>query len=71
LEGGGQKEVVEGMKGGDVWLVLALMVTGVDYERDVRAIKEGSWRKGVSWVRDRDLGIGVLRRMSLLMTGRG
>ena len=41
-----------GMKGGDVWLfVLALMVTGVVYERDARAIKEGSWRKGMSWVR--------------------
>ena len=40
------------MKGGDVWVfVAALMLTGVVYERDARAIKEGSWRKGISWVR--------------------
>ncbi|KAM4062818.1 hypothetical protein HRG_007634 [Hirsutella rhossiliensis] len=40
------------MRGGDVWVfVLALMVTGVVYERDARAIREGEWRKGVSWVR--------------------
>ncbi|KAK2017450.1 hypothetical protein LZ32DRAFT_25939 [Colletotrichum eremochloae] len=40
------------MKGGDVWVfVMALMLTGVVYERDARAIKEGSWRKGISWVR--------------------
>ena len=40
------------MKGGDVWVfVLALMLTGVVYERDARAIKEGNWRKGISWVR--------------------
>ncbi|KAK5995246.1 hypothetical protein PT974_03645 [Cladobotryum mycophilum] len=40
------------MKGGDVWVfVLALMVTGVVYERDARAIREGQWRKGMSWVR--------------------
>ncbi|KAK3375883.1 hypothetical protein B0T24DRAFT_208480 [Lasiosphaeria ovina] len=40
------------MKGGDVWVfVLALMLTGVVYERDARAVKEGSWRKGISWVR--------------------
>ncbi|KAF7560823.1 hypothetical protein G7046_g3314 [Stylonectria norvegica] len=40
------------MKGGDVWLfVLALMVTGVVYERDAQAIREGNWRKGMSWVR--------------------
>lgn len=40
------------MKGGDVWLfVAALMVTGVVYERDARAIREGQWRKGMSWVR--------------------
>lgn len=41
-----------GVKGGDVWLfVLAMMVTGVVYERDARAVREGSWRKGISWVR--------------------
>jgi hypothetical protein len=41
-----------GMKGGDVWVfVLALMATGVVYERDRKAIKEANWRKGVSWVR--------------------
>ncbi|KAB5566114.1 hypothetical protein GE09DRAFT_728734 [Coniochaeta sp. 2T2.1] len=49
------------MKGGDVWLfVLALMVTGVVYERDARAVREGEWRKGVSWARGegwRDWGI--------------
>ncbi|KAK0616785.1 hypothetical protein B0T14DRAFT_546887 [Immersiella caudata] len=40
------------MKGGDVWVfVLALMLTGVVYERDARAVKEGHWRKGISWVR--------------------
>ncbi len=40
------------MKGGDVWVfVLALMLSGVVYERDARAIKEGNWRKGISWVR--------------------
>lgn len=41
-----------GMSGGDVWVfALALMVTGVVYERDNRAIREGGWRRGVSWVR--------------------
>ena len=41
-----------GMWGGDVWVfVLALMATGVVYERDREAIREGAWRKGVSWVR--------------------
>lgn len=49
------------MKGGDVWVfVLALMITGVVYERDARAIREGQWRKGMSWVRGegwRDWGI--------------
>ncbi|PNY28747.1 Uncharacterized protein TCAP_01331 [Tolypocladium capitatum] len=40
------------MRGGDVWVfVLALMVTGVVYERDARAIREREWRKSVSWVR--------------------
>lgn len=40
------------MKGGDVWVfVLALMLTGVVYERDARAVKEGNWKKGISWVR--------------------
>lgn len=40
------------MKGGDVWVfVLAVMLTGVVYERDAQAIKEGNWRKGMSWVR--------------------
>lgn len=40
------------MKGGDVWVfVLALMISGVVYERDARAIREGQWRKGISWLR--------------------
>ena len=40
------------MRGGDVWVfVAAVMLTGVVYERDARAIREGSWRKGVSWAR--------------------
>ncbi|KAK3303137.1 uncharacterized protein B0T15DRAFT_568821 [Chaetomium strumarium] len=40
------------MKGGDVWVfVAALMLTGVVYEKDVKAVKEGPWRKGISWVR--------------------
>ncbi|KAK4665710.1 hypothetical protein QC763_403690 [Podospora pseudopauciseta] len=51
------------MKGGDVWVfVAALMLTGLVYERDARAIKEGSWRKGISWVRGeglRDWGVEV------------
>ncbi|KAK0744330.1 hypothetical protein B0T21DRAFT_280761 [Apiosordaria backusii] len=51
------------MKGGDVWVfVAALMLTGIVYERDARAIKEGSWRKGISWVRGegfRDWGVEV------------
>ncbi|KAK3332322.1 hypothetical protein B0T19DRAFT_415338 [Cercophora scortea] len=49
------------MKGGDVWVfVLALMVTGVVYERDAKAVREGNWRKGISWVRGegwRDWGV--------------
>lgn len=40
------------MKGGDVWIfMLALMVTGMVYERDAKAIREANWRKGMSWVR--------------------
>lgn len=40
------------MKGGDVWVfVAAMMLTGVVYERDARAVKEANWRKGISWVR--------------------
>src|SRR4051812_37522127 len=38
------------MKVGDVWVfVLALMLTGVVYERDARAVREAGWRKGISW----------------------
>ncbi|KAK4162837.1 hypothetical protein QBC43DRAFT_214517 [Cladorrhinum sp. PSN259] len=51
------------MRGGDVWVfVAALMLTGVVYERDAKAIKEGGWRKGLSWVRGegwRDWGVEV------------
>ncbi|GAO17648.1 hypothetical protein UVI_02002100 [Ustilaginoidea virens] len=40
------------MRAGDVWLfVAALMVTGVVYERDARAVREAEWRKGLSWIR--------------------
>lgn len=40
------------VKGGDVWLfVFAMMLTGVVYEKDAKAVREGSWRKGISWVR--------------------
>lgn len=40
------------MKGGDVWLfVVAMMLTGVVYERDARAVRQGNLRKGISWVR--------------------
>ncbi|KAL1843124.1 hypothetical protein VTJ49DRAFT_3071 [Mycothermus thermophilus] len=40
------------MRGGDVWVfVAALMLTGVVYERDAKAVREGTWRKGISWVR--------------------
>ncbi|GAB1316160.1 Transmembrane protein 135 N-terminal domain-containing protein [Madurella fahalii] len=40
------------MRGGDVWVfVAALMLTGVVYERDARAVREAGWRKGISWVR--------------------
>lgn len=39
------------MKGGDIWVfMLALMVTGVVYEKDAQAIRETNWRKGVSWL---------------------
>jgi hypothetical protein len=49
---GAKRRWWKAMRGGDVWVfVAALMVTGVVYERDARAIKEGSWRKGMSWVR--------------------
>jgi hypothetical protein len=41
-----------GMRGGDVWLfALALAITGAVYERDARAIREASVRKGISWLR--------------------
>lgn len=40
------------MRGGDVLLfVVGLLVTGVVYETDATAVKEGVWRKGISWVR--------------------
>ena len=40
------------MKGGDVWVfVLAVMLTGVVYEKDAKAVREKGWRKGISWVR--------------------
>lgn len=43
------------MKGGDVWVfVLALAITGAVYERDAKAIRDGSLRKGVSWIRGTD-----------------
>ncbi|KKA28961.1 hypothetical protein TD95_000913 [Thielaviopsis punctulata] len=42
----------KGMRGGDVWLfVLALMVSSVVYEKDAQAVREDTWRKGISWVR--------------------
>ena len=40
------------MQGGDVWVfVMALLLTGLVYEKDKKAIREGYFRKGVSWVR--------------------
>lgn len=40
------------MKAGEVWVfVLAVMLTGVVYEKDAQAVREGSWRKGISWMR--------------------
>lgn len=40
------------MRGGDLWVfVAAVMLTGAVYERDARAVREGGWRKGISWVR--------------------
>lgn len=40
------------MKAGDVWVfVLAVMVTGVVYERDKECVREEAWRKGISWMR--------------------
>lgn len=40
------------MRAGDVWVfVLAVMLTGAVYERDARAVREDSWRKGISWIR--------------------
>ncbi|PHH70154.1 hypothetical protein CDD82_7301 [Ophiocordyceps australis] len=43
------------MRGGEVAVfTLALMVTGVVYERDARAVHEAQWRKGISWLRGED-----------------
>lgn len=40
------------VRGGDVWVfVAALMLMGVAYERDANAVRDGTWRKGISWVR--------------------
>ncbi|KAG8170211.1 hypothetical protein KVR01_000956 [Diaporthe batatas] len=40
------------MRAGDVWVfVLAVMITGAVYEQDARAVREDSWRKGISWMR--------------------
>lgn len=40
------------MKAGEVWVfVLAVMLTGIVYEKDAQAVREGSWRKGISWMR--------------------
>lgn len=40
------------MKAGDVWVfVLAVMLTGIVYEKDAQAVREGGWRKGISWIR--------------------
>lgn len=40
------------MRAGDVWVfVLAVMITGAVYERDAEAVREESWRKGISWIR--------------------
>ncbi|KAM0556979.1 hypothetical protein ACHAPJ_005658 [Fusarium lateritium] len=48
---GNKRRWWKSMKGGDVWVfMLALMVTGVVYEKDAQAIRETNWRKGVSWL---------------------
>ncbi|PSR84080.1 hypothetical protein BD289DRAFT_369101 [Coniella lustricola] len=40
------------MRAGDVWVfVLAVMITGMVYEKDAEAVREESWRKGISWIR--------------------
>lgn len=40
------------MRAGEVWVfVLAVMLTGVVYEGDARAVREEGWRKGISWMR--------------------
>lgn len=40
------------MRAGDVWVfVLAVMITGMVYERDAQCVREESWRKGISWMR--------------------
>ncbi|KAF3761626.1 hypothetical protein M406DRAFT_237553, partial [Cryphonectria parasitica EP155] len=40
------------MRAGDVWVfVLAVMLTGMVYEKDKEAVREESWRKGLSWIR--------------------
>lgn len=40
------------MRAGDVWVfVLAVMITGAVYEKDAEAVREESWRKGISWIR--------------------
>lgn len=39
-------------RGGDVAVfMLALLLMGTAYERDARAVREPTWRKGISWVR--------------------
>lgn len=40
------------MRAGDVWVfVLAVMITGMVYEKDAEAVREETWRKGISWIR--------------------
>ncbi|PHH66523.1 hypothetical protein CDD81_6998 [Ophiocordyceps australis] len=40
------------MRGAEVAVfTLALMVTGIVYERDARAVHEPAWRQGISWLR--------------------
>lgn len=40
------------MRAGDVWVfVLAIMITGMVYEKDKESVHEETWRKGISWIR--------------------
>ncbi|ROW13514.1 hypothetical protein VPNG_04415 [Cytospora leucostoma] len=60
------------MRAGDVWVfVLAVMLTGVVYEKDAQAVKEGSWRKGISWMRGQGFRDWALEEEDFDEDGKG